>query len=170
MGNGLAAVPFSHGRKFLLPLLQGRGDWTRNMPNAREGSSIIERNSKEITKTSKIKERHWIQCKWRDLLTYGKQITSTLYDRPCLCNNSRYKILSLLSEWCYLRMFSFLPVRKTIVYRTTVMYFADFLRFTHVVTVVVLHHHLIVKRRSTKKTGDKEEEDRRRYFFILRHR
>ena len=26
IGNGPAAVPFSHGRKFLLPLLQGRGD------------------------------------------------------------------------------------------------------------------------------------------------
>ena len=26
LGNGPAAVPFSHGRKFLLPLLQGRGD------------------------------------------------------------------------------------------------------------------------------------------------
>ena len=26
IGNGPAAVPFSHDRKFLLPLLQGRGD------------------------------------------------------------------------------------------------------------------------------------------------
>ena len=26
LGNRPAAVPFSHGRKFLLPLLQGRGD------------------------------------------------------------------------------------------------------------------------------------------------